>query len=338
MLGLNSFHIIDVHRCITKCTISAGDIKPLSYNNIPTMRRDISLLFVDAVMILSTTTYAFQNNIITHHTSRLSPLFAKKSSSSGKGFGTPKKEPKYSIKDKSYDISSPISVKDVSEEQMSDFFSTYNEWLPLFRNILGDSSSSLASSFLSDVEHQEIWGISTAEQRNPWRLLPGKPTEDASLSTLSVFLDELQRSLLDIPLDQLITGDNDAHFLEEGRRTIAMTRFHVMEEYITTNSGHDEVEQELFKLCWSEIGHLVSQNEIDTGSLVLLPTTLEDGKSLEDVLQFIETNIIQPIHWLGIEDDWEVVALERGSIGVRMLYKLSDIPDLSEKYVPPESE
>jgi len=114
-----------------------------------------------------------------------------------------------------------------------------------------------------------------------------------------------------------------------------MTRFHVMED-ITTNSGHDEVEQELFKLCWSEIGHLVSQNEIDTGSLVLLPTTLEDGKSLEDVRQFIETNLIRPIHWLGIGDDWEIVALERGSIGVRMLYKLSDIPDLSEKYVPEE--
>ena len=47
---------------------------------------------------------------------------------------------------------------------------------------------------------------------------------------------------------------------------------------------------------------------------------------------------IQPLQWLGIEDDWEIVALERGSIAVRMLYKLSDIPDLSEKYVPPESE
>ena len=317
------------------------------------MRRDISSLFVvlnmisvmAAVCLLSKTTYALQHIIITHHpSSRLSPLFAKKkkpdSSSGGKGFGPPKKEPKYSIKDKSYDIPSPISKNvEVSEKDISDFFSTYNEWKPLFHNILGDSSSSssLASTFLSDVEHQEIWGISTAEQRNPWRLLPGKPTDEASLSTLSTFLDELQRSLLDIPLDQLITGDNDAHFLEEGRRTIAMTRFHVMEEYITTNGGHDEVEQELFKLCWSEIGHLVSQNEIDTGSLVLLPT-LEEGKSLEDVQEYIETNLIQPLQWFGIEDDWEIVALERGSIAVRMLYKLSDIPDLSEKYVPPESE
>jgi len=294
-----------------------------------------------SVCLLSKTTYALQHIIITHHpSSRLSPLFAKKkkpnSSGGGKGFGPPpKKEPKYSIKDKSYDIPSSISNVEVSEEDVSNFFTTYNEWKPLFRNILGDSSSSLASSFLSDVEHQEIWGISTAEQRNPWRLLSGKPTEDASLSTLSTFLDELQRSLLDIPLDQLITGDNDAHFLEEGRRTIAMTRFHVMEEYITTNGGHDEVEQELFKLCWSEIGHLVSQNEIDTGSLVLLPD-LEVGKSLEDVQQFIETNLIRPIHWLGIGDDWEIVALERGSVAVRMLYKLSDIPDLSEKYVPKE--
>ena len=116
-----------------------------------------------------------------------------------------------------------------------------------------------------------------------------------------------------------------------------MTRFHVMEEYITTNSGHGEVERELFKLCWSEIGHLVSQNEVDTGSLVLLPN-LEDGKSLEDIQQYIETYLIQPLQWLGIGDDWEIVALKRGSVAVRMLYKLSDIPDLSEKYVPPESE
>ena len=175
------------------------------------MRRDISSLFVVVAMIsvvaavffLSTTTYAFQ--IITHYPSRLPPLFAKKkkpnSSSGGKGFGPTKKEPKYSIKDKSYDIPSSISKNvEVSEEEIADFFTTYNEWKPLFRNILGDSSSSLVSTFLSDVEHQEIWGISTAEQRNPWRLLPGKPTEEASLSTLSTFLDELQRSLLDIPL------------------------------------------------------------------------------------------------------------------------------------------
>ena len=249
-----------------------------------------------AVCLLSKTTYALQHIIITHHpSSRLSPLFAKKkkpNSSGGKGFGPPKKEPKYSIKDKSYDIPSSISKNvEVSEDDLSNFFTTYNEWKTLFRIILGDSS--IASSFLSEVEQEEICGISTAEQRNPWRLLPGKPTEEASLSTLSIFLDELQRSLLDIPLDQLITGDNDAHFLEEGRRTIAMTRFHVMEEYITTNGGHDEVEQELFKLCWSEIGHLVSQNEIDTGSLVLLPN-LEEGKSLEDVQQYIETNLESP--------------------------------------------
>jgi len=167
------------------------------------MRRDISSLFVVVVMISVMAAVAFQHNIITHHPSRLSPLFAKKksSSSSGKGFGPTKNEPKYSIKDKSYDIPSSISKNvEVSEEDVSNFFTTYNEWKPLFRNILGDSSSSLASTFLSDVEHQEIWGISTAEQRNPWRLLPGKPTEEKSLNSLSTFLDELQRSLLDIPL------------------------------------------------------------------------------------------------------------------------------------------
>ena len=86
------------------------------------------------------------------------------------------------------------------------------------------------------------------------------------------------------------------------------------------------------------MAHLMSQNEIDTGSLVLLPAHLasggddtNNGKGLEYVKDFVERKLIQPINWLGRGSDWEIVALERGSVAVRLLYKLSDIPDLSER-------
>ena len=314
--------------------------------------------------------------------------FAKKKKEgkgSSKGFGPPKKkEPKkYTIEDKSYGIISPtttnsgggsIVVEQPSMEEiessMNDFFNTYNEWKPLFRNILlldddEDSSSSpppMATSHLvsndnmQQDEDEEIWGISTLENRRPWRLLPSKPTTNSSLAILSTFLDELQQSLLDIPLDTIISGANDLHFLEEGRRTIAVTRFHVMDEYYycnrdTNNNNKNEEEEEgrggggyeydddwetqLFRTCWSELAHLTSQDVNDTGSLILLPAdaiSLEGGEKLiglDDVRQFVDTKLKRPISWLGREKDWEIVALERGSLAVRLLYKLSDIPDLS---------
>jgi len=315
---------------------------------------------------------------ITSSSSSSALSFAKKKKegkgSSNKGFGPPKKKKgpkKYTIEDKSYGIISPTTttnsgggsiVEEPSMEEiessMNDFFNTYNEWKPLFRNILlldddddEDSSSSspppMATSHLVSNDNnmqdeEEIWGISTLENRRPWRLLPSKPTTNSSLAILSTFLDELQQSLLDIPLDTIISGANDLHFLEEGRRTIAVTRFHVMEG----GYEYDDWETELFRTCWSELAHLTSQDVNDTGSLILLPANAnnrfasrggdeEEEKKLpiglDDVRQFVDTKLNRPISWLGREKDWEIVALERGSLAVRLLYKLSDIPDLSER-------
>ena len=42
--------------------------------------------------------------------------------------------------------------------------------------------------------------------------------------------------------------------------------------------------------------------------------------------------------WMGRGGDWEIVAMERGNLGVRLLYKLGAIPDLSEKYSPEDDE
>lgn len=288
---------------------------------------------------------------------------------------------------------------------MVEFFNTYTEWKPLFRNVMSSSQSSnrvaLASSLLlsniddatladsdsdgssisitdNNNEAMNLWGITTLEQRHPWRLLPSKPTLDTSLQSLSNFLDAWQQSLLDIPLDELITGENDLRFLEEGRRTIAVTRFHVLDEYNYANNNNNyggsksddqglgeelvvegsgsyyDWEMELFRTCWSEVAHLMHQDSSDTGSLVLLPDWIKytagleggDGSrggssggddnydsvvGLEYVQKFVENNIIQPIAWLGKAEDWEIVAMERGNLAVRLLYKLSDIPDLSKR-------
>ncbi len=162
------------------------------------------------------------------------------------------------------------------------------------------------------------------------------------------------------------------HFLEEGRRTIAVTRFHVL-GYDDRNRGggdgddnggaraaivdddDDDIdrargrrcdwETELFRTCWSEIAHLTYRDECDTGSLVLLPdefvgtvppsstmTSGEDGgdgrSGLDVVRDFVERNLVRPMRWLGKDDDWEIVAMERGTVAVRLLYKLGDIPEL----------
>ena len=94
------------------------------------------------------------------------------------------------------------------------------------------------------------------------------------------------------------------------------------------------------RTSWKKDGagylYLTGKNDEDTGSLILLPEGLEDsngGGSLECVqMMFVEEKLVRPVEWLGRGDDWEIVAMERGSVGVRLLYRLSDIPDLSEKY------
>ncbi|EJK47521.1 hypothetical protein THAOC_33743 [Thalassiosira oceanica] len=261
---------------------------------------------------------------------------ARKPSASGKGFGaSKKKKAKYSIEDKSYNLQSTLDESSAGDThaRMIDFFNAHNDWKPLFKYVVGPGGT-LATPFLADVEHQSmhIWDMSTIEQRNPWRLLPSKPTEQSSLDVLSVFLDELQRSLLDIPLDSIITGENDMHFLEEGRRTIAVTRFHVLDDNhgFATETNGDNWQESLFKTCWSEMAHLMSQDEVDSGSLVLLPH-LKDDVGIDCVKEFVEQKLIRPIHWLGRGSDWEIVAMQRGSVGVRLLYKLGAIPDLKDR-------
>jgi hypothetical protein len=232
--------------------------------------------------------------------------------------------PKYTLTDKSYGDANTNLVQSQDETQlMNEFFTTYDDWKPLFQNVM--TGTPLAHSLLFDTDNSmdDIWDISTMENKRPWKVLPSKPTHDTALQSLSAFLDEWQRSLLDIPIDAFVKeGSNDLHFLEEGRRTIAVTRFHVLEQ--------EDLEKELFATCWSELAHLMSQDTSGTGSLVVLPD-LGDEKGLEYVKEFVARSLIRPIQWLGRHEDWEIVAMERGSLAVRLLYKLGDIPDLGER-------
>lgn len=291
-----------------------------------------------------------------------STLFASRKR--GVGFGLSmnndgEMQPKYSVDDKSYGRVKNYNVDsgeahDVLDDvsSMTDFFTTHLAWEPLFRSMLlgsiVDDTTREAAVMASPILHtsnypsSELWGIATLERRNPWRLLPSKPTSELSLRKLSAFLDEWQRSLLDIPLDAIVTGDNDLHFLEEGRRTIAVTRFHVLNEHNddndkngalmnannSSNEGNYDWKSELFRTCWSELAHLASQDCANTGSLVLLPAMINRDGGLDVVRDFVEHNLIRPRRWLGRDDDWEIVVMDRGGLAVRLLYKLSDIPDL----------
>ena len=273
---------------------------------------------------------------------------------------------------------------------MADFFAAHPEWVPLFRGILlrggeggggsddGDRTEAASAAMAHPIlvppdrcgtdgtaapdDDDDLWGTPTLEMRNPWRLLPSRPTSKSSLSALSSFLDEWQRSLLDIPLDERMTGINDRHFLEEGRRTIAVTRFHVLDDehqHRELPDGDDDDddddddgrvagrrqsydwETELFRTCWSELALLTHQDVGDTGSLVLLPDHRDGffdeaggggrpgpGPPLGVVADFVERNLIRPMRWMGRDGDWEIVAMERGGVGVRLLYKLGEIPDI----------
>jgi hypothetical protein len=130
----------------------------------------------------------------------------------------------------------------------------------------------------------------------------------------------MQTSLIDIPVDETTKDDeNDLHFIEEGRRLLVCSRFHVVKNMET---GSIESMDNLFSTCWSEVMELQQGNEVNTGSLIVIP-----GLNYEDLRRFADINLQRPLQWLGIEDDFEVASLERGGLGVlRLIHKLSEIP------------
>ena len=235
---------------------------------------------------------------------------------SGRGFG------------KSYGDKMNSPIKDLIdvEEAMNAFFSTKEEWHPLFRTV-AEHDSVPAMSFLVGADDVETFGsrssssvsIEFHESSSPWRKLEGIPSKEKDREVLANFLDNMQKSLIEIPVDESIDEDeNDLDFIEEGRRLLVLSRFHVLQD---SEQNSIESYDELFSTCWSEIMHLRTENSNDTGSLILVP-----GSNINDLRRFCDMNLQRPLEWLGMNDIFEVTSMKRGSPAIRLIHKLSDIP------------
>lgn len=160
----------------------------------------------------------------------------------------------------------------------------------------------------------------------PWKQLDGVPTEKKDLNVIASFLDSVQQALVEIPVDESTKdGASDLHFIEEGRRMLIVSRFHVLS---AEGKNRIELYDELFTTCWSELAELKRANQADTGSLILLP-----GYDIQDLRKFTEMNLHLPLDWLGVSGSnlFEVAAFERDSPGIRILHRLSDIPKASQR-------
>jgi hypothetical protein len=137
----------------------------------------------------------------------------------------------------------------------------------------------------------------------------------------------MHESLLAIPITESAGGaedENDLHFLEEGRRMLAVGRFHVVRPAKDADTNRDEASwraaryDRLFSTCWSELME-------HTGSLILFPDS-----ELTDLRRFADMNLIRPLEWLGVRNDFEIVSMERGSPAIRLIYRLQDMPDVPD--------
>lgn len=223
---------------------------------------------------------------------------------------------------KTYGKAAGAPIRDMidAEAAMKDFFEAREDWTPLFRAMMADASCQ-AMSFLGE-ETSDV-DIDFHETSAPWRKLEAIPKEEGDKQIVAGFLDSMHQSLLDIPVTESKEEDeNDMHFLEEGRRMLAISRFQVLRE---VTGGSVECFDRLFSTCWSELMYLQSTAEAHTGSLILLP-----DYNLSDLRRFADMNLLWPLEWLGVHNDFEVVSLERQSPAIRLLYKLNAIPSTEE--------
>jgi len=248
--------------------------------------------------------------------------------SAGRGFGKSSGNEESNDKEplkKSYGksaLSPTNNVIDV-EGAMQFFFESNEEWKPLFSEIMADTPDVAASDYVTKSEASDAFEFN--ENTSPWKRLEGIPTDDNSREVLAGFLDSMQQSLIDIPVDERTKDDdNDLHFLEEGRRMLVCSRFHVV---AGVGKGAIEKHDSLFSTCWNEITHLVQEDESDTGSLIVVPEC-----EMNDLSLFADMNLQRPLQWLGIDHKFEVVSVQHGNPAIRLIHKLSDMPvDLPKK-------
>lgn len=280
-------------------------------------------------------------------TSRYSPIISygtksfvqyakkpKRSSSNGKGFGKPVNgfgKGSVDPMKKTYDVSPTTLPLDMLQrtEMMRDFFASYDEWHPLFGNIAANDSV-LASSHI-DVSLFANEDLSFNND-TPWEKLPQIPSgenKDSQMETVSLVLDSMQKALTDIPVSQDLYNtnpddNNDMHFIEEGRRLLVLERFHVLQ-----NEGDNH--GDLFKVCWSEIHHLVTEGNADKGSLIILEEYTSEIEESGGIEQFVDEKIRLPLQFLGLADSLEVAAFKRGKSCIRLIHQLGAVPSLEDR-------
>ena len=266
--------------------------------------------------------------------------------------------------EKTYGTVPPTYRKDViidEEDAMMSFFNSREEWLPLFRSVAGTNLPKDTISLLNSITSSTTTTPTTPLTLNdidhstsfPWKRYDAIPSDEDDRTVVARFLDSMQEALLAIPvmedpLSQIKAltknGDdgiddeedeNDIQFVEEGRRLLAINRFHVLSSLSSNNTNTNdnrkdsstiEAVDELFRHCWSEIFVLSQEGNANSGSIILLPNQQEQYE-LSYLRRFLDMNIIQPLQWLGIYDDFEITSFQRDSPVIRMIYKLNDIPN-----------
>jgi hypothetical protein len=238
-----------------------------------------------------------------------------------------------------------------SEAAMREFFAAREEWMPVFRRLslgacpatdllLGGrrSGASAAADAGSPEDASSVLTFEFHETSSPWRVLPATPSLTEDRDVVAGFLDSMQQSLLDIPVTESEEDDdNDMQFVEEGRRLLALSRFHVLRrrhpaQETSQTAAHEsggarpslsplESYDALFDMAWSELTYLVRSAEEHTGSLILLP-----DHDLADVRRFADMNLQRPLEWMGLQDQFEVASMHRHSPAIRLLYRLRDVP------------
>jgi|EP00979_Chaetoceros_neogracilis_P001057 hypothetical protein len=252
-------------------------------------------------------------------------LDAKKpNKSSPRGFGKPASgfETKADPMERTYDIIPTIPTDE--QAAMQDFFGAYADWHPLFASISSNDDVPASSHIDLTIEKSIEF-----DDETPWKKLsqlPIGPQKDDHMKVISHVLDNFQTALTDIPVSQElysrdVDDNNDTHFIEEGRRLLVLERFHVI-------SGVGEDNHDLFRTCWSEIHHLVSEKSSDTGSLIILE---EFDHEQMDLAQFVDTNIRMPLQFLGLAERVEVASFERGKNCVRLIHQLGAMPSLEQR-------
>ena len=265
--------------------------------------------------------------------------------------------------DKTYDNNSPKDIVIDEEGAMLSFFNSREEWLPLFRSVAGTNLPKDTISLLNSITSSPTSTTTTTTPQltlndidptksSPWKRYDAIPSDESDRSVVARFLDSMQESLLAIPvmedtmsrISSNNNGDdvnddaddeNDIQFVEEGRRLLAISRFHVLstlnnnDNNSIKDSSSIEAVDELFRHCWSEIFVLSQEGVVNSGSIILLPNQHEQQYELSYIRRFLEMNIIQPLQWLGIYDDYEITSFQRDSPVIRMIYKLNDIPKTS---------